>query len=1044
MKKQCYILVTFLVFSWFSTAQNANFPFVNFSEKDGLPEKFIYSITQDANGMLWIGTGSGLYQFNGIYFTKFNSDKDQSGHQINNVLHNVFKDYDGKLWLSSLNAIQIFDPKSNVFSSLNYNKKGIDDLLKSVPNGFFRDSNKKMWIATQTNFWYLYNEKSKTATQIIPQSKYLTQESRNIVKFIETPNKKVWVISTNGLFEIDINKKVTAHFNLENEKPLKNTFFDGYFDQKRNCIWLAAGFNGIAKFDLTTQKFQYKLLIDKKSKNSIQANYVNLIAKKNENEIWFASSLLGSFTISDGSFSICQPTYKDDYSFKTFPISRFFNDKENNLWICSFNGLAQLPWQNNQVATIPLYNPIAKYTVEPFGVIAYKDTDLLIANNASNGLLWWKSASKTLSVIENPFYKNKPKELQGIHALAKNSKGVIYGVGENNLFVLNQESNQLIPVVCKDQFGKSIIEVTNIVVDDKDNLYMSSYNNGFYFYNPKTTTLTHYNLKDVYANNKTSNAISASLKDSQNNIWFTETEGVYCKNKATGSFIHFAYGKAQNTKAKILKSMAIAEDKNGHFWITTIDNGIFELDIKGKQSKLYNYTKENSGLPSDYCVNLVCDTSGFLWIGTLNGLVKFDTKTKKTVSVLNKQNGLYDVGISVMINLLPNGNLVINHYGNLSVFNVNKYKTNTLKPTVHLTSIKVLDTYIDSKTIEKKSLKLKYNQNFITFEFASNVMNNANQNKFAYKLDGIDKDWVETNKNSVTYSGLSNGDYIFLVKAVNNDGVWGNVSRFDIAIQAPFWKVWWFYGLLLIAIIAILFWLYTFKLKQVKKEEAIKSQFAQQIAEIEMKALRAQMNPHFIFNSMNSIQKFILKNDSFSASQYLTKFSKLIRLILDNSNQNYISLESEIALLKLYIEIEDLRFDNQFEYEIKIDDSLNTEAVQIPSMIIQPYIENAIWHGLLHKETKGKLTLEITKLDDAMIKVVVSDDGIGRQKALELKSKQILKRKSYGLQITEDRIDILNKTKSNKTQLQIFDLKDEEGNPTGTKIELIIPIQSIN
>ena len=211
-----------------------------------------------------------------------------------------------------------------------------------------------------------------------------------------------------------------------------------------------------------------------------------------------------------------------------------------------------------------------------------------------------------------------------------------------------------------------------------------------------------------------------------------------------------------------------------------------------------------------------------------------------------------------------------------------------------------------------------------------------------------------------------------------------------------------------------------------------------------MKALRAQMNPHFIFNSMNSIQKFILKNDSFSASQYLTKFSKLIRLILDNSNESYISLESEIALLKIYVEIEDLRFDNQFEYEIKIDDSLNTDTVQIPSMIIQPYIENAIWHGLLHKETKGKLTLEITKLDNAMIKVVVTDDGIGRQKALELKSKQVLKRKSYGLQITEDRIDILNKTKSNKTQLQIFDLKDEEGNPSGTKIELIIPIQSIN
>ncbi|MBN8566983.1 MAG: histidine kinase, partial [Flavobacteriales bacterium] len=224
----------------------------------------------------------------------------------------------------------------------------------------------------------------------------------------------------------------------------------------------------------------------------------------------------------------------------------------------------------------------------------------------------------------------------------------------------------------------------------------------------------------------------------------------------------------------------------------------------------------------------------------------------------------------------------------------------------------------------------------------------------------------------------------------------------------------------------------------------LKSIYAQQIAEIEMKALRAQMNPHFIFNSLNSIQKYILKNDSFAASQYLTKFSKLIRLILDHSNQNYILLSSEVELLKLYIEIEALRFDNQFDHELILDDSLNTDIIQIPSMIIQPYVENAIWHGLLHKETKGKLTIEISDFDKNNIKVIISDDGIGRQKAMELKSKQVLKKKSYGLQITESRISILNKTQSSKTTLKIHDLKDQDGNALGTKIELIIPIQTLN
>jgi len=215
------------------------------------------------------------------------------------------------------------------------------------------------------------------------------------------------------------------------------------------------------------------------------------------------------------------------------------------------------------------------------------------------------------------------------------------------------------------------------------------------------------------------------------------------------------------------------------------------------------------------------------------------------------------------------------------------------------------------------------------------------------------------------------------------------------------------------------------------------------LAEIEMKALRAQMNPHFIFNSLNSIQKYILKNDTFAASQYLTKFSKLIRLILDHSNQNFISLSSEIELLKLYVEIEDMRFDNQFDYHFEIAENLNSESIQIPSMIIQPYIENAIWHGLLHKETKGILSITF-KEKDGCIKVIVDDDGIGREKALEIKSKQVLKKKSYGLQITEDRIAILNKTQNSKTKISIIDKMDNTGHAIGTRVELLIPVKTIN
>lgn len=201
-------------------------------------------------------------------------------------------------------------------------------------------------------------------------------------------------------------------------------------------------------------------------------------------------------------------------------------------------------------------------------------------------------------------------------------------------------------------------------------------------------------------------------------------------------------------------------------------------------------------------------------------------------------------------------------------------------------------------------------------------------------------------------SNLENGKYAFFVKAANNDGVWSKPIVCFFTIHPPFWRTWWFNTLLIIVLLSILYGFYYYKLQKIKLEEKLKAQFLKDLAQIEMKALRAQMNPHFIFNSLNSIQKFILKNDTFAASQYLTKFSKLIRLILDHSNQNYIRLTNEIEQLKLYTEIEALRFDNQFDYEFILDNSIINDHTYIPSMIIQPYIENAIWHGLLHKETK--------------------------------------------------------------------------------------------
>ena len=217
-------------------------------------------------------------------------------------------------------------------------------------------------------------------------------------------------------------------------------------------------------------------------------------------------------------------------------------------------------------------------------------------------------------------------------------------------------------------------------------------------------------------------------------------------------------------------------------------------------------------------------------------------------------------------------------------------------------------------------------------------------------------------------------------------------------------------------------------------------EFEKKLADAELQALRAQMNPHFLFNCLNSINGFIVKNNREKASEYLAKFSKLIRQVLNNSKARKISLEQELETLQLYIDMEKLRFSNEFEYVCTLDPNVETAYVEVPPMLFQPYVENSIWHGLMHKkEGMGKLSLQISRNENQLI-CEIEDNGIGREAAQQLKSKSASSRKSFGMSITEKRLQYssLNKTLENK--VEIIDLTTSEGIPKGTKVRIVLSI----
>jgi hypothetical protein len=361
---------------------------------------------------------------------------------------------------------------------------------------------------------------------------------------------------------------------------------------------------------------------------------------------------------------------------------------------------------------------------------------------------------------------------------------------------------------------------------------------------------------------------------------------------------------------------------------------------------------------------------------------------------------------------------------------------------------------------ELGELSLKYDQNTIGIEAGIIDYYSGKKGKIRYKFgqNGKEGEWQYPPDNIIRHENLSPGSYRLVLQSSNINNEFNSPEKvLMINISPAFWNTWWFRIVAGVFVLSIFYLVIRYRTQQKFKLQLEKSEKESQLAlersenskqlaelqqqktEMEMQALRAQMNPHFIFNSLNSINRFILQNNRLQASEYLTKFSKLVRMILQNSQASLITLESELESLGLYLEMEALRFNYHFEYKISVPKDLDVEVLKVPPLILQPYVENAIWHGLMHKEEKGQLDIEVSEEGDHLY-FKVTDNGIGRKKASELASKSATKHKSMGLRITANRIAMMQHSNGEESPVKINDLVNDDGTAAGTEVVIRMPI----
>jgi hypothetical protein len=504
---------------------------------------------------------------------------------------------------------------------------------------------------------------------------------------------------------------------------------------------------------------------------------------------------------------------------------------------------------------------------------------------------------------------------------------------------------------------------------------------------------------------------------------------------------------------KIKKSVfSVEKDNRGNLWVGS-NEGLF-IYKNEILSQLIFSTSQTSNI-----INFLNYKNGKMYMGTNNGLYvlsDFINKKSYSISHFGVDDGVVDVETNINSGYFDkNDNFWFGTSTGLVRYNCTQDDAAFKKPKINLKAIllnyETFDYLKYSQKLNKNGLPermvLPYFKNNVTFEIDGVSLSNHSELDYQFWLEGYDEKWSPKNKNTlISFTGLSAGEYVFHSRTINENKIISDEITISFQVEQPFYKSWWFILLIILILIFISYQLFKLKLKrETEKNQNEMIEYKSRLMSLEQKSLNASMNRHFIFNSLNSIQYFINSQDKLSANRYLTNFAKLIRKNLDSTNEdgNLITLTEELEGLELYLSLESMRFKDRFDYVINYD-GIDTESIILPAMLLQPFIENSIIHGILPiEDKKGLISIRITKSDN-ILTIQIDDNGVGIKNSMSSKQDSNGDHRSQGMEITAKRIDLIKKI-SNKgfDIIGPFQISDSGTSINGTRVLLKIPFENL-
>ena len=956
--------------------------FSNYSVEDGLPSSESYFSIQDSKGYIWVSTDRGVARYDGYEFELFTTDNGLP----DNVVFKMHEDIMNRIWFVpfSLKLSYYLDGKIYTYKHNDTISKYIGE---AIIHNFYVDSLGTLHLGTYLKGYFtidkdgnIVSENKKDDPQLNIKVSIVENEligsSRELL-LANNYERNEYLGTKRTLISIDKNKKRQLNkTSFPAGQPILGTNFAVEIYPKTNQIYL--GIRGVL-FDYNIEENILKELWNPKAAIYwIHSNKRWLLVGTNKKGMY----------VFDKEKSINTPAYQflDGKS-----ISAIMQDKEEGYWITTLeNGIYHTT--NIQNLAYTKNDGLSENYVSAIG--GNKQGDLLIGHrNSKIDLVKNGKYHNTLDL-----HKKGIAEITIIRYDTINDQNIIAGPGlfayQNNMVDTLEASTSP-----KDfaSLGKDkwLMCRMNLFLLDRDSI--------IYLTGEKKVP----NCRCLY-------------KINEDSILIGGLNGLYVYANGDYTFL----GKNQSSLS--FRVTDIKRVNAFNYALATRGAGVVMIGRKDT----FNIT-EKHGLAGNQLNNLFIDQDKNIWAVTNKGVSMLSATDPYAIYTLNRQQGLLSNEVTSVY--------VDDQYVWIGTKRgMNRIPKKEIQEMAKPLTVKIKSIQVNSKVIEYDNInpiEMTYDKAFLQVHMTTLDYRSRGNPTYRYRFKELGNEWIEIESNTIQIPSVPSGEHTLELMAKNEDGIWSTVpTQLFFNVSYPFWMTWWFY-LSSLALVGGLISGYNYIQIQRAKE---RTRLKEEIRNYQQQAFTAQMNPHFIFNSLNSIQNFIVQNDSKQSNRYLAKFAKLMRMVLANSQRPKVSIEDEMTTLSFYLELEALRFNQSLSYEIEIDKSIDKEKALIPTLLIQPFVENAIWHGIMHREEGGKLKVKLYLIEN-QLKCSIEDNGIGRKAAESLHTKK--SHESFSSSATQKRLALLTEEYKMDYEFSIEDLQDKKGKGTGTVVSFQLPYE---